>query len=247
MTQPMLRGVPASVRTLFALALLLPLAACSTTEQAADATADTAEDVAEGTADVATDVAEGTADVATDVYGAVTDAAGTAYDSVEDLFDDDAFDAGALVRPTSAGSAQGTVRFDETDSGLRVHVSLRDLAPGNHGFHIHQNADCSDADTDGDGQLEPAAASGGHWDPHNTNDHSAPTDAITDKHLGDLGNLFVASDGTVETTIMIDTYRPSEHDLDGHAVVVHSGRDDLATDPAGGAGTPVGCGVIEAR
>jgi len=112
-----------------ALLLALTLAACSTTEEAADATADTA-----------TDVANTTADVASEAYDAVTDAAGTVWNSVTDLFDDDSdADAAALLRPTSGNSAQGTVKFYETDDGLRAAVSLRDLSPGAHGFHIHQN------------------------------------------------------------------------------------------------------------
>lgn len=229
------------VLALFAL-LLFP--ACSTTERAADATADAAEDVG----DFASDAAEETADVAEDVGETVYDAAGTAWDATTDLFeDDDDADAAALVRPTSAGSGQGTVKFEETDGGLTVSVSLRDLDPGMHGFHIHQNGTCADADTDNDGVMEPAAASGGHWDPHNTNDHGAPTENISDKHAGDLGNLEVGADGTIETTITVDAFHPDQHSVIGRAIVVHSGRDDLETDPAGGAGTPVACGVIEGR
>jgi Cu-Zn family superoxide dismutase len=223
--------------TLLTVLLLLALSACSTTEE-----------VTEDAGDLAAEGAEATAEVAEETAGFVVDAAGTAWDTVTDLFDDDAdADAAALVRPTDAGSAQGTVKFYETDDGLRVHVSLRDLSPGDHGFHIHQNADCSAADTDGDGVMEPAGAAGAHWDPHDTNDHSAPGDAIPDKHLGDLGNVTASADGTVETTITVDTYRPDEHDLAGRSIVVHSGRDDLVTDPAGDSGTPVACGVIEGR
>ncbi|MDX1532210.1 MAG: hypothetical protein R3362_11840, partial [Rhodothermales bacterium] len=86
------------------LTLLLVLPACSTAERAADTTADAAEEVGEGAVDVAEDAGE-----------AVVDAAGTAWNSVADLFDDDGdADAAALVRPTMAGAAQGTVRFYET-------------------------------------------------------------------------------------------------------------------------------------
>jgi len=210
-----------------ALFLALTLSACSTTEEAADATAD-----------VATDVADTTADVASDAYDAVTDAAGTAWNSVADLFDDDAdADAAALIRPTSGNSAQGTVKFYESDDGLRATVSLRDALPGPHGFHIHQNPSCAN----------DAQAAGGHWDPHNTNDHGSPDENLSDRHAGDLGNVEVSADGTVETTIMVPTYDPAEHDLDDLAVVLHSGRDDLETDPAGDAGNRMACGVIMAR
>ena len=253
--------------------LLVSLAACETTEEVADTTADTAEDVADATADVAEDVydagkdvvtsdeaaavgdaADTAFDATTDAIGdaavAVADAAGDTWDATTDLFDDDPeLDAAALVRPTTAAgaNAEGTVRFMEMDGGLMVAVSLSGLSPGEHGLHIHRNPACGPADTDGDGTMEPAGAAGSHWDPHSTDDHGAPGEDVPDKHLGDLGNITAGADGTVETTIMVPTYNASEHNVAGHAVVVHMGRDDLETDPSGGAGTPQGCGVIEGR
>lgn len=229
---------PLSLSALFAAGLLV-LPACQTTEEVADETAD-----------VATDVAEGTAGVATDVAGAVADAAGDTWDAVTGLFEDDAeTTAAAIVRPTSdpGARAQGTVRFMDMGDDLMVTVSLSGLTPGEHGIHIHQNASCAAADKDGDGQMEPAGASGGHWDPLSTSDHGAPADDSQNKHKGDLGNLSVGSDGTVETTITVAGFDPAEYPVAGHAIVVHSGRDDLETDPAGDSGTPQGCGVIEGR
>ncbi len=236
-----------SARWPLALALVafLLFPACSTTERAADTTADAAEDVG----DFAADAAEETADVAADVGEAVYDAAGTAWNATTDLFDDDEdADAAALVRPTMAGSAQGTVKFEETDGGMMISVSLRDLDPGAHGIHIHANGSCAPMDTDNDGQMDPAGASDGHWDPMNTNDHGAPTDNMSNKHLGDLGNIDAGPDGTVMTTMTIEGLSANdEYAVVGHAIVVHSGRDDLETDPAGGGGTPIACGVIESR
>ncbi|MDT0631233.1 superoxide dismutase family protein [Rubrivirga sp. S365] len=210
----------------------------------------TTEEVADETADVATDVADETADIAVDVGDAVADAAGDTWDAVTGLFEDDAeTTAAAIVRPTSdaGASAQGTVRFRESGDDLMVDVSLSGLTPGMHGIHIHQNPACSAADKDGDGQMEPAGASGGHWDPLGTNDHGAPTDDSQNKHKGDLGNISVDADGTVETTVTVGGYGPDEYPVAGHAIVIHSGRDDLETDPAGDSGTPQGCGVIEGR
>ncbi len=224
---------------LLLLALVLP--ACSSAEQ-------TAEDAADTTADVATDVANTTANVATAAAGAVTDAAGTVWNATTDLFDDDPdAAAAALVRPTTdpGASAEGTVRFRYDGDDLVADVSLRGLAPGAHGMHIHQYPNCNA--TTSNGQPAPAGASGGHWDPLSTNDHGAPTEEDDAKHLGDLGNIMVGRDGTVETTVTVEGFEPGTYPVSGHALVVHSGRDDLETDPAGGAGTPQGCGVIEAR
>ena len=247
--------------------LLLPfaafaLAACQTTEDVTDAAADGAdqaadatERVARGAADTAEDAAQAGADVAEDAYGTVTDAAGDTWDAVTDLFDDDdasggmAADAAALVRPTTApgASVEGTVRFYYMDDDLRADVSLRGLEPGAHGMHLHQYPNCAPEDTDDDGMMEPAGAAGGHWDPLNTNDHGAATEERDDKHLGDLGNITAGADGTVETTVTVEGFMPGEYPVSGHAVVIHGGRDDLETDPAGDSGTPQGCGEIEAR
>ena len=185
--------------------------------------------------------------MAGDVAEAVTDAAGATWNAVTDLFDDDT-DAAALVHPTTAGSAEGTVRFEEMDGGLAVRVSLRGLQPGMHGLHLHQNGACGPADTDGDGRPEPAGAAGAHWDPMSTNDHGGPDETMGDKHMGDLGNVEVGPDGMAEVEMMVDDLAVAgQHGVVGHAVVIHRGQDDLETDPSGGSGDPVGCGVIASR
>src|SRR5690554_1290556 len=97
------------VHALLALLIAALLPACAGPERAAEDVADATESAAE----------------------AVADAAGTAWTTVADVLGDDPdATAAALVRPTSAGSAEGTVTFAETDDGLRVDVSLRGLAPG---------------------------------------------------------------------------------------------------------------------
>ena len=221
---------------LLAFLLLAPLAltACGT-----------AEDVVEETDDVAADAYDAAEDVASSAYDTVTDAAGNTYDAATDVFEDDEqAQQVALIRPTTAPDAevQGTVALHETNDALRVRVSLRDLAPGAHGIHIHQNGEC------GPRNGTPGGEAGPHWDPHNTNNHGAPSDdPDSGKHLGDLGNIEVGADGMVETTFVVDAYRPGEHSLEDHAIIVHEQRDNLETDPGGSSGTRMGCGVLTAR
>ncbi|WP_420454598.1 superoxide dismutase family protein [Rubrivirga sp.] len=226
------------MRTLLLLTSVVALAACQSTERAADRAAEGVEDAADATATVA----RGAAD-------AVEDAAGMTYSAAADLFDDDpATTAAAVVRPTTApnAQAQGTVRFHEMDGGLMVMVSLSGLAPGRHGIHIHENAACGRGDADGDGTMEPGGAAGGHWDPLGTMDHGAATEDLDDKHLGDLGNVTARADGTAEASFTIATF-PMDQSVAGHALIVHSGADDRESDPGGMSGTRVGCGVIEGR
>ena len=201
----------------------LALGACQTAERAADTTADAAETAAE----------------------AVEDAAGSVYRSAADVFDEDGAPyAVALVRPTTAPSAmaQGTARFRESDGGVVLGLSLSGLQPGPHAVHVHQNAQCGPG-ADG----TPGGAAGGHWDPLDTMEHGAPSDDVEEKHLGDFGNFEVAQDGTADVVVTSGPFPTGDYSVAGHAVIIHQGRDDLETDPAGDAGTRVGCGVIEPR
>lgn len=183
----------------------------------------------------AENVAEGTADVAVDVADAVADAAGATYGAVEDVFkDDDDVEAAALLRPMGGGTAQGTITFEMENDELEVEVSLRGLAPGEHGLHVHTNASCSPP--------------GNHFDPMNTDNHGDPDDAMDTHHAGDLGNITVGSDGTVNAEMDFDGLMlTGANGLVGHAIVVHAGPDDLGTDPSGDSGSPVACGVITGR
>jgi len=78
-------------------------------------------------------------------------------------------------------------------------------------------------------------------------DHGAPTEDLDSKHLGDFGNFEVEPDGTADVVVAVSPFPTEEYSVADHAVVIHQGRDDLETDPAGDAGARVGCGVIEGR
>ena len=67
---------------------------------------------------------------------------------------------------------------------------------------------------------------------------------------GDLPNLFVAADGTARAeffTTLVSVAggdMPALLDEDGSAVIIHENPDDHMTQPIGGAGGRIGCGVI---
>ena len=227
-----------STRTLFFLAVLASLSACQTTEDVANTAVDGVEDGAQAVAGAASTAA-----------GAVADAAGATYGAARDVFDDDPdLTAAAIVRPTSAAGAQaqGTVRFRQDGDELEVMVSLSGLDPGRHGIHVHENPSCGMGDADGDGQMEPGGAAGGHWDPLGTMDHGAAGEDLDDKHLGDLGNVTASADGTAQATFTVSPF-PNDQDVAGHAVIVHAEADDRESDPGGESGARVGCGVVEGR
>ena len=139
----------------------------------------------------------------------------------------------AVLHPTAGNSVEGTVHFMAVSGGVNVKASLKGLAPGNHGFHVHEYGDCTAPD---------GASAGGHFNPRGE-PHGAPTDAH--RHEGDLGNVTAASDGTA-TLEWTDRQMKLDgaEGVIGHAVIVHANPDDLKTQPSGNAGARVACGVI---
>lgn len=141
----------------------------------------------------------------------------------------------AKIEPTEKYEATGTVRFQPTEDkhAMLVSIDLSGLEPGQHGFHIHENGDCSAPD---------ASSAGGHFNPYETS-HGSPDDAK--HHLGDLGNIEANNDGQVKVEFESEDLAfsgPASILL--KAVVIHAGPDDLRSNPAGKAGDRVGCGII---
>ena len=157
----------------------------------------------------------------------------------------------ATVQITTPGGAStdvsGTVTFTELDEGVYLSYEITGLAPGQHGFHVHEGDSCAAADTDGDGTPEPGGAAGAHFDPMGS-PHGAPSSEPDARHAGDLGNITADADGLAvggreDGVLTFD----GETSLIGRAMMVHSGADDLVSQPGGDAGSRVGCGVIALR
>lgn len=138
-----------------------------------------------------------------------------------------------------AGADLGTVRIVESAYGLVFQPSLKGLAPGLHGFHVHENPSCAPVEKDGVGV--PAMAAGGHLDPQGTKRHGEPWG---DGHLGDLPPLYVAADGTAVQPVLAPRLKLA--DVRNRSLMVHAGGDNHADHPAplGGGGARVACGVI---
>lgn len=150
--------------------------------------------------------------------------------------DTDARSAIAHLSPTKGNQATGTVTFIEEGENVRVIVSLTNVPEGKHGFHVHENGDCSAPD---------ASSAGGHFNPAGAK-HGAPDDEA--RHVGDLGNVTATSARTVDVEFVDDKIALEEdRSVVGRAVVLHAGADDLASQPSGDAGSRIACGVIELR
>ncbi len=140
----------------------------------------------------------------------------------------------AVLKPTQGNQANGTVKFTRVAGGLRIVADVRDLTPGQHGFHIHEHGDCSAPD---------ASSAGGHFNPTGM-PHGAPNSPQS--HVGDMGNLVADKSGHARLDF-VDTRMAFQgpNSILGRSVIVHAQPDDLATQPTGNAGARVACGVIE--
>jgi superoxide dismutase, Cu-Zn family len=137
----------------------------------------------------------------------------------------------------STGGRVGVATFSQVAGGARLGVSVSGLTPGLHGIHIHEQGACTRPDF---------ASAGGHLNPahrqHGLENPDGP-------HAGDLPNLRVEDDGSADTIFAVSPDLLGGEGLlfgaGGTAVVVHAEEDDQRTDPSGGSGARMACGVVE--
>lgn len=152
-------------------------------------------------------------------------------------------DSVATARATladAAGQAIGEVRIEQAPKGVIVQVEASGLPPGSHGIHLHANGSCAPDFKAAKGHVNPEGASHGLRHPNGPDP-------------GDLPNLFVAADGSVRaefytTRVALRAAGDAAAllDADGAAVIVHANADDHRSQPIGGAGGRIACGVIAA-
>lgn len=144
----------------------------------------------------------------------------------------------ADLDPRSGSSVQGIVMMTDEGNGMvRVKLDATGLQPNSrHGFHVHENGDCSAPD---------ATSAGGHYNPMAA-PHGAPADAV--KHVGDMGNVMSNADGEIHEEMVLDFLSLSgEHSVVNRAVILHAKADDLVSQPSGDAGARIACGVLRLR
>jgi Cu-Zn family superoxide dismutase len=139
------------------------------------------------------------------------------------------------------GKSVGTAILAEAPHGVMLHIEVKGLTPGWHGLHFHEKGDCGAPDF---------KSAGAHV-------HSTPTVVHgllnpDGNDNGDLPNLFASADGAATAELFSPLVslngaggRPALLDADGSSIVVHASPDDYKTQPIGGAGARVACGVVK--
>ena len=135
------------------------------------------------------------------------------------------------------GRAVGEAHLEQTTHGVLVTLDLNNVAPGMHAVHVHRVGRCDGPTFESAGDhFEPASRQHGYLNPRG-------------HHAGDLPNLDVPASKTAKVEHLLDdvTLAPGHRslmDADGAAIVLHAGKDDYLTDPAGASGDRVACGRV---
>lgn len=136
-------------------------------------------------------------------------------------------------------NVEGVVTLTQENEGpTSVNVRITGLAPGPHGFHLHEYGDTTNG----------CISTGAHFNPNKLT-HGAPEDNI--RHAGDLGNIIANADGVAEAKILDSQISLSgPNAVIGRALVVHELEDDLGKGghelslTTGNAGGRLACGVV---
>jgi Cu-Zn family superoxide dismutase len=138
--------------------------------------------------------------------------------------------AAAMVRGNAAAPRlRGTVWFSDTPEGVRVRARIYGLPAnetGFYGFHLHTAGNCA---------LPDFSEAKGHYN---------PTGKPHPEHAGDFPML-LATDA-MDAWLSFITTRFTVRDIIGRSVIIHAGRDDYTSQPAGDSGARIGCGIIQA-
>lgn len=138
------------------------------------------------------------------------------------------------------GAEIGEAKFTQGTEGVLIDLSVKNLPPGRHGMHFHEIGSCED--------HEHFKDAGGHIQ------HEKPSGFLHPEgpHAGNLPNLIVHDDGTAEVElysnfVSIEGERFPLLDEDGSTLMIHINPDDHITQPIGGAGARIACGVIKSK
>ena len=164
--------------------------------------------------------------------------AAIAISSLPSIVSVEAAETAKAVLKDAKGEDMGSVSLTQISAGVLLQLSLKGVPAGEHAFHIHAVGKC-----------EPPGfeSAGGHFNPGSAHHGlmSGPG------HAGDMPNLHAPASGALDLEVLnnaitLDKDKPnSVLHPGGTAIIIHAGKDDYMSDPAGNAGGRIICGVID--
>jgi Cu-Zn family superoxide dismutase len=145
-----------------------------------------------------------------------------------------------IAGTVSDTTVNGSAKFSQEGDGkvkMDIELSIPKMASHSVAVHIHEHGDCGDAGN----------SSHGHWNPTNKQHGKWGTGEF---HLGDIGNIELDATGKGTYSLETDLWTiggDAQTDILSKAIIVHSGMDDFTSQPAGNAGSRIGCGVIQKK
>lgn len=142
---------------------------------------------------------------------------------------------------TADGADAGTVTGYEGPLGMIFRVEGKGWPAGWHAVHLHAVGTCeAPGFTSAGGHVNHAEAAR----PHGLLNKDGGPD------LGDLQNIFAAADGSAHADVYLaweglDAHESDYVDGNGLSFVVHANPDDYVSQPIGGAGPRIACGVFQ--
>ncbi len=139
-----------------------------------------------------------------------------------------------------SGEEIGFAKLKQGPNGVLIHIKVSGLTPGKHGLHLHSHGVCEP----GTGFKSAKGHVGKKKDAHGLMNPKGP-------EPGDLPNIFVGADGVGEmeafTTLVTIGAGSGDNllDADGSTFIIHEKPDDHISQPIGGAGPRVACGIIK--
>lgn len=134
---------------------------------------------------------------------------------------------------------EGTIK--QGPVGVLINFSIDGLEEGWKAIHIHSVGTCEDHEEgfhDSGGHLNPDDSAHGFLNPDGPD-------------AGDLPNFYVHSDGSAmvemfnERASLDGSIGGNMLDDNGTALVIHENPDDHTSQPIGGAGDRIACGVVQ--
>lgn len=140
------------------------------------------------------------------------------------------------------GDTIGEAHYTQGNEGVLLEVKVKGLPEGKRGMHFHAVGTCEDHDhfKMAKGHIMPTNKPHGYLNPKGP-------------HEGNLPNLIVGADGNAHVELytgLVSLHGQGDKaallDDNGSVLMIHENTDDHKTQPIGGSGARIACGVIEA-